>query len=444
MKRISLLCFSLGLLLSMSLSISAQEGGDASLSPELGFGMGIDIGAVSYQEEGEAVAYQRLILKPDFSFGKFGLGLWIPFHYRFTDNGTDFRDEDWVLQDGENAFEKYLPIFSYVRYGQKGDDLYAKLGSIEDGTLGNGFIMGGYSNTLFLPDTRIIGLSLDVDGNAANFPYLGVETFVGNLALLDVVGARLYARPLTGVSMPLLPELQLGTTWAMDREPDAQYDFDPAIGDPGTVSMFGVDLRQPIVDRPSVSLAAFGDLVFQGDSTGGMVGAGGRLVRHIIYGLQARFLGENFIPVYFDGQYDLYREDKYSVYDGQVEIPAYAGWYGSLGFAFLQDTVVFLTSIEGSFEKPDNPIEYPRVNARLTVGEGLLPGIYFDASYDKRYITSWDDFGDPENTVIAAGINYKTGNAVISLSYNLRYDPDPLPGEDPWVTTANLTTSVAF
>ena len=89
-------------------------------------------------------------------------------------------------------------------------------------------------------------------------------------------------------------------------------------------------------------------------------------------------------------------------------------------------------------------MQYPRVNATLTVGEGLLPGIYFDASYDKRYITSWDDFGDPENTVIGAGINYKTGNAVISLSYDLRYDPDPLPGEDPWVTTANLTTSVAF
>ncbi len=406
------------------------------------FGLGIDIGAVGFQENGETVAYQRLVLKPDFSIGKFGLGLWIPLHYRFTDNGTDFREEDWVLEDGESALEKYLPIFSYVRYGHKGDDFYTKIGSIEDGTLGNGFIMGGYANTHFLPDTRIIGLSLDVDGNLVNFPYMGIETFVGNLAVMDVIAARVYARPLADTSLPLLPELQVGTTFAMDRVPDAQYDFASGSADP--VRMFGFDLRQPILDNPAVSLAAFSDAVFQDEALGGMIGAGGRFVQHILYGAQMRFLGDDFIPVYFDGQYDLYREAKYAVYSGTESIPAYAGWYASLGFAFLQDTVVFLSSIEGSFAEPENDLEYPHINATLKIGEGLIPGIYFDASYDKRILKSWDDFTTADNSVIGAGINYKTGNAVITLAYTLRYDPAAAAGDDPWITTANLSTSVAF
>ncbi|WP_319562281.1 hypothetical protein [Marispirochaeta sp.] len=429
-----LLCIAANLLVSQE-----PEGPDAQSS--FGFGLGLDLGAVSFQEDGEAVAYQRLVLKPDFSYGKFGLGLWLPLHFRFTDNGSEFREEDWVLQDGEKPLEKYLPIFSYVRYGQKGDEFYAKLGSIEDGTLGNGFIMGGYTNTHFLPDTRIIGLSLDADGGLIGFPYIGLETFVGNLALADVIGARIYSRPLAGTSLPLLPELQIGTTFAADRIPDAQYDF---VSDPDMVQMFGVDIRQPVLDKPSVSLAAFGDLVFQDEAYGGMVGAGGRIVQHILYGAQLRFLGENFLPVYFDGQYDLYRKEKYAVYNGDIEIPAYAGWYGSLGFAFLQDTVVFLTSVEGGFGEPEEDIEYPRVNATLSIGEGILPGIYFDLSYDKRFIKGLDDFSRGENTVLGTALNYKTGNALITLGYTLRHDPASAAGEDPWMTTATLTTSVDF
>ncbi|WP_319477523.1 hypothetical protein [Marispirochaeta aestuarii] len=423
--------------------LTAQETESPDSEPSFDFGLGIDLGAVSFQEDGESVAYQRLVLKPDFSYGKLGLGLWIPLHFRFTDSGGEIREEDWVLDDDENVLEKYLPIFSYVRYGQKGDDFYAKLGSIEDGTLGNGFIMGGYANTQFLPDTRIIGLSLDLDGGLFGFPYVGLETFVGNLALADVIGARIYARPLAGISLPLLPELQLGTTFAADRIPDAQYDF--ISGEPDMVQMFGVDLRQPILDKPTVSLAAFGDLVFQDEAYGGMVGAGGRLIQYILYGAQLRFLGENFVPVYFDGQYDLYREEKYAVYNGDIDIPAYAGWYGSLGFSFLQDTVVFLTSVEGGFGEPDQDIEYPQVNASLSIGEGLLPGIYFDLSYNKRYIKGLDDFSRPENTVLGADLNYKTGNALITLGYTLRHNPlSAAAGEDPWITTATLTTSVDF
>jgi hypothetical protein len=58
----------------------------------------------------------------------------------------------------------------YIRYGFKGDPLYAKLGSIEDGTLGNGFIMNNYDNTHFLPGQRIFGLAFDWTGPCSISP----------------------------------------------------------------------------------------------------------------------------------------------------------------------------------------------------------------------------------------------------------------------------------
>jgi hypothetical protein len=160
------------------------------------------------------VTYQKLTVSPDIAFGKFGIGLELTLHYTFTDEaGVDpIRTEgDWIPDPAldQNYLDVYLPKFMYIRYGFKGDPLYAKLGSIEDGTLGNGFIMNNYDNTLFLPGQRIFGLAFDLDGALFNFPYLGLETFVGNVARFDVIGARLYARPLAGTEIPLLKNLQV-------------------------------------------------------------------------------------------------------------------------------------------------------------------------------------------------------------------------------------------
>ncbi len=89
-----------------------------------------------------------------------------------------------------------------------------------------------------------------------------------------------------------------------------------------------------------------------------MVGAGGRFFGIITYGAQMRFVGENFIPDYFDSTYDLYRVQKYSIYTGQnyvdgslspVNMPAYTGWLGSVGLSILDDKLSFIASMDGAF-----------------------------------------------------------------------------------------------
>ncbi len=431
--------------------LAAQDSEAEEDSAGFGFRTTVELGAKTFNEmvDGEMtqVTYNMIGFNPDISFGKVGIGLAVTLHYQSAD-GFVIREEDWV-PDGDKSFlDLYLPIFRYIRYAEKGEPFYAKIGTIEDGTLGNGFLMRNYSNALFLPEQRIVGLALDVDGALFDFPYVGLETFTGNLAAFDVFGTRIFVRPLAATSIPLLKDLQLGTTFAADFKPEYNYDF-VVITDPGAVTMAGLDFKQPLLSGNALSLALFGDVGFQsgGDSTnaGGMVGFGGQLIQFINYGFSLLFLGDNFLPFYFDAGYDLYREAKYSIYSGEQAIDGYSGWMANIGFSFLENSLVFSTTVDGSFS-PDSSSDdkaamtYPHLRGTLTVAEGILPGFFFDAYYDKRYLASFEDFADPENANIGANINYKTGPAVITLGYNLRYVPE----DGSWETTSRLTSAISF
>ncbi len=430
-----------------SFPLLAEEEEDGNLDFMLSLALGV--------EAFDGVTYQKVGLSPDLAIGKFGIGLDITIHYRFENSVLDIREEDWV--PAESGFSSYLGLylskFKYVRYGFKGDPLYAKFGSIDDGVLGNGFIMGSYSNTLFLPERRIFGLSFDLDGALFNFPIIGMETFVGDLSAFDVIGARLFIRPLIKTGIPLLQFLQIGTTVAADLKPfryaDAATIIDwQAVGiDTAGARVFaaGVDFRQPILDKEVISLAAFGDLVtLQGSSFGGMLGMGGRLAKVITYGAQLRFLGENFVPVYFDSVYDISRPYKYALISDAVGSPSFIGWFASLGTSLLDDALIFSFNLDGPFKNidsnPDNYLNYPHFRGLFMVEEGLIPGFSFDASYDKSLIRSFADFIGPEGALMRARINYHTGPAVISFFYQLRYTENDWTS-DPEVTSG-LETSI--
>ena len=139
---IMLIILSLGIF-----TVSSQE-------EDSGFGLGLamDLGVQNFiDENGDTETYQRVGFVPDISFGNFGISLDLSFHVASDPSNPDlpfkFRTEDWVPDpdNGLTFLELYLPKFNYIRYGNKGDDLYVKMGSIDDATLGTGFIMGNYS-----------------------------------------------------------------------------------------------------------------------------------------------------------------------------------------------------------------------------------------------------------------------------------------------------------
>jgi hypothetical protein len=333
----------------------------------LNFGFDLGIGAETI---GETV-YQTLTLSPDLAFGKFGVGIDINLHYTFTGGGTgqDFEiySGDWVPADaGLTFFELYLPKIRYVRYGLKGEPLFVKLGSIDDATLGNGFIMGNYANTLFLPERRIFGLTFDMDGALFNFPLLGIETFVDDLTAFDIIAARLFFRPLSFTEIPILKNLEVGAALAMDIDPYKYITTRPEGADDFSATVFGFDFLLPIIANKAVTLAAFGDIAFigkevEGAATGGMLGVGGSLFSLVPYGVQLRILGKNFIPVYFDSSYDLYRSAKYELVNSDATYAeATVGYLASTGFSLLDDKIVFNLTIDGPFKAfPKRPRRLP-------------------------------------------------------------------------------------
>ncbi len=447
-KGFGILFFVLLVTLLFVVPVFAEEGG----SP-FDMGMSMVVGTQSFVENGETVTYQTLSFHPDVAFGKVGIGLDVTIHYNFTggEEGNKFqiREADWVPSDPV-TFSKilglYLPLIRYVRYGEKGDPIYAKFGAIDDATLGNGFIMGNYSNTQFMPEKKIFGLSFDLDGNLFNFPYIGFESVVGNLSLFDVLGVRLFTRPLLFLSVPIIKNIEIGATYATDTN---VYAFENEINGTdteGSVYVYGVDFMLPILSNPVISLATFGDLSsIETKSMGSMLGFGGKLIGIFTYGAQLRMLGEGFIPTYFDRTYDLYRTVKYQLVDSG-DIPGYVGWFASLGTSFLDDSIVFNVSLDGPFGSvsgaEESFVDYPHLVGIFVIKDNILKGFSFDASYDKKFIKSFDDLISPEDAVIQARLNYKTGPAMISFVYKIRYVANAAEDEEQWQVTSGLESSI--
>jgi hypothetical protein len=424
-------------------ALAAQPGFTQAGGGGFDFGMGLGIGVATFADG----TWQSLSLTPDLALGKFGIGLNVKLNYRFTGgagNEFEIRTADWVPTSFPSFLDIYLPKITYVRWDEKGAPLYIKLGSIDDGTLGNGFIMGGYANTLFVPDDRHFGLAFDLDGALFAFPYLGVETFAGDLAELDVLGARLFVRPLVWLGVPIIRDLQIGATYATDLKP---YLYDhPGDPQPGSVAVYGVDTRLPILNLKALSLAAFADVAtIEGVSYGGMVGFGGRLLSFLTYGAQLRVLGPDFIPMYFDATYDLFRGAKYDfVQAGGGGTETTMAWYASLGASLFSDLIVLSIGVDAPFAMgPDasDITQWPHLRAVFVLGDGLIKGLSLDASYDKKLITSFASLVDPTEAVIQARLNYQIQVAIISFVYKLRYDVTHVPE---WIVTSGIETSIAL
>ncbi|MDC7126032.1 MAG: hypothetical protein PQJ46_10735 [Spirochaetales bacterium] len=424
------------------------------------FDLGINLGVDTFDPSSgsdSSETYQLISIKPEFKIGKFGIAFDLELHYRFTSNTDqiiEIREEDWVPTDSSDFLALYLPKISYISWGDKGDTLFARLGEIDSATLGTGFLVDSYTNTLFLPDEKVIGLVFDMDANFFNFPYLGLESMAGNIAHFDVTSLRLYGTPFKWSKVPTLKYLEFGFTTALDLDPDYREDYYITDNNSGAeaspVVIFGLDLVQPILNNRIISMAAFGDMAFQNSHMGGDIGLGGRILAIVPYMLKLRILGDNFVPSYFDYTYDLYRGQKYDIYntsDGTVALEGGLGWVASTGICVFNDLLKFTITMDGPFKSiPEGSIEdnsyleYPHLYSEFVVAEDLIPYLYFSASFDKKYITEIADIVSAENSIIDFSFNFITGAAVISLSYDMIYDDDGVDGVS-W-TDFNIDTSL--
>ena len=449
------------LILFFSAQLISQE--EQTSQPDFSFG--VSIGTVTLDEE----VYNSLRFLPEFSYGKLGAGLDIDF--RFTLKNDDQGDpqfrvfrKDWYYKDGGSSSEYlnlYLAKFSYIRWGEERDPLYIRLGSLGSTTLGTGFIMGGYANTLQLPEKRVFGGQFSLKGKLFDFPYLGAQGMVSNISAMDLIGARLYGYPVTRLSQNyILKNLEIGTSLYIDRDPfiyltdeddNGYYDayensFYPSDYDPDRVQITGFDFIAPLYSGELSSLVLMGDIVFQGPSdpkTGSMLGAGGSIL-FFRYTGQLRFMGDDFQPVYFDNPYDLLRSDKYTIYHNEDDpiLDAAVGYLASLGVSLLQDSLIFNVSLEGPFSNPgDNPYRDPRLKGIFALQPGTIDLVDFNFWYDKMFINNPDDLVNQENALIGGQVNVHMAPAVITFQMDAKYEPGD---SSDWNVTSQIRTGIQF
>ena len=165
-----------------------------------GLNMGGGIGTVLMGGE----TYSQIRLMPELVLGKFGLGLDIEL---LIDSEGNIREEEW------DEFEDYVNKIYYLRYGQRGDSFYGKIGGFPYYTLGHGLIMKDYSNMLRYPQVRQLGVQL---GGKLPFADLELEVFTSNITENDILAGRIVTAPLKDMNLPIISNIKLGATIVHD------------------------------------------------------------------------------------------------------------------------------------------------------------------------------------------------------------------------------------
>ena len=139
---------------------------DAPSAPKKPFGMGLGIGSATI----DGTLYNQLALRPEINFAGIGIGLDLVV---YMDDEGNIRQDEWDFDDNPDLiYDKIL----YIRYGEKSSPIWAKYGSIENMTLGQGGLMKGYSNMMEFPTVRRVGIN-----TGFNLGSIGGEVFLSNI-----------------------------------------------------------------------------------------------------------------------------------------------------------------------------------------------------------------------------------------------------------------------
>ena len=139
---------------------------DAPSAPKKPFGMGLGIGSATI----DGTLYNQLALRPEINFAGIGIGLDLVV---YMDDEGNIRQDEWDFDDNPDLiYDKIL----YIRYGEKSSPIWAKYGSIENMTLGQGGLMKGYSNMMEFPTVRRVGIN-----TGFNIGSIGGEVFLSNI-----------------------------------------------------------------------------------------------------------------------------------------------------------------------------------------------------------------------------------------------------------------------
>jgi hypothetical protein len=419
---------SLSFILVFSVIAFAQENESTEKEkPKFGFNMNLAIGLSSYEDSNkDQLAFQKFGIFPEFTYGKWGLGLDLSFeldgdfHLRDLDN--DGKPDRW------SYFKDYVQRIYYLRYGHKGDPLYGRIGAFSSYTLGHGLVMERFSNTLFYPQVIQLGLNLDIDGNLFDFPYIGMESVVDDILDWDIMGIRVYSRPFQSISTPIVKDMKVGATIVTDLDNKEVPTEDPTPDNPASqsgITEYGLDIEAPLLERQDMSVIAYADWAkISGKGMGSWIGSTFTYKWVSVLG-QLRFLGKQFETGFFGPLYEVERSTKYAGLDAIDQF--YIGYLIGTQLALFNFVEFHFLWSDGINDKDEfNDPVGPRIQTGIGTAEGAFQK--FDASimYDKKDIDSFSEFFEEGNSLMRFTVGYMVGGATkIVFIHERAYSPYP-------------------
>ncbi len=365
---------------------------------------------------------------PEIQFFKVGIGLNL--NLEFTPSGK-------IRTENFNEFTDYLSIIDYVKYGNKYDPLYFRIGLLDYATLGHGSIMYLYNNSPSY-DAKKIGIEFDMDFNK-----FGFESVYGNFGQSGVIGLRGYVRPIKFTelsSLPVVSNLEIGITITTDTDDKSGiisgvYDsrenmFIPLV-DKGNMTILGFDLGIPLFRMGFFNLDIYYDyskiIEFgSGSALGTIIDFRNLSLLTLKIKLERRFNGSAYLPSYFNSFYEIERfilDRKNGSIKSKIQKLIDAeegnGYFGDMMLSVLNTF-----DILASFQKLDKLPNSGMLYLRALVNPADFPYV-FSAGYNKINIINLEDlFRMDDRSYLYAEFGYKIQKYfLLSMIYSWTYTP---------------------
>lgn len=414
-------------------SSSAAPGSSSSNTAASPFSMGAVVGATTI----DGVTYTQIRINPNLDFDNFGIGL---------DVNLEF-DADGNIRDGEwETWQAIVSKIRYLRFGKKGGPFYFKIGNLDNVTIGHGTIMDGFSNSIFYPDMRLMGAQLNID-----LGFAGFESFTDNFLDLDILAGRVFFRPLIKSGIPILKNLHVGASYAVDRDihnimksGNDKYDFTDNSTNEQSVAVYGFDIGVPLPSLGILTWTAFFDYMqIKDKGSGWSTGLYGKLLLLFNWKLQYNRFGEKFTSPFFDYYYLSERSTRYSSLDSITD--AYNGWQLAIWRTFKINGVDALTL---KLEYEDSTEVDPMYRFVAYVDRSLLFNkmeVMFD--YTKKNVSSFKDAFTIEDldSIISMTVGYMIAdNVMLSVNYTKTFIMDETTGSLTGQESTTIQTELRF
>ena len=352
-------------------------------------------------------AFYLINITPEVAFGQLGVSL--DLNLRFTTKGK--------LRTGDyNKFEDYLRVIRYVRWAQKGDPFYTRVGQLDYSLLGHGSIIYNYRNSASY-DLRRTGIELDL-----NFDTFGFESMYSDITDRGLLGMRGYVKPLKFTSfgkVPVINNFEVGATYARDLSTVA--DITSADTSGRGLTIIGFDLGLPILSYSILKSTLYFDYAQiihygHGTSVGVNMNYSGLGLVDLRGKYELRFNGVHYMPAYFDALYEHERFDpvrRLSKSDMLDTVGANRGYYGELIISILNSF-----NIIAGYQAPFDSKNEGLLHAELRLPE--VSGIVVRGAFDKAKIGR--AFILDNYSLLSAEIGYKPAKyLLVSMLYQQTY-----------------------